>query len=104
MREFFRELGLLAAIAGGAGLLLGLVFGLWTGDGVLTWLAYGLDIAGAVMIGLGFLAGPESPRKRYVREKILKEDAPPKGESRLVPFVIVGLVLVAAGTVFELAI
>ena len=104
MKEFLREVGLIAAIAGGAGLLLGLVLGLWTGDGVLTWLAYGLDIAGAVMIGLGFLTGPESPRKRYVREKILKEDAPPKGESRLIPFVLVGVALVVAGTLFELAI
>jgi hypothetical protein len=104
VKPFLRELGLVAAIAGGAGLLLGLILGLLTGDGVLTWLAYGLDIAGAVMIGLGFLAGPESPRKRYVREKILKEEAPPKGESRLLPFVLVGVALVGAGTLFELAI
>lgn len=103
MRDFLRELGLLAAIATGAGLALGLVLGIFTGESIPKWLAYGLDIAGAVMIGLGFLTGPESPRKRYVRERILKEDAPPKSESRLIPFVTVGLALVAAGTLFELA-
>ncbi len=68
----------------------------------MKWLAYGLDIAGAVMIGLGFLTGPESPRKRYLREHILKEEAPAKTESRLIPFVTVGVALVIAGTLFEI--
>lgn len=103
MREFFRELALLAAIAAGASVVLGVILGLLTGEGVLQWIAYGLDIGGAIMIGLGFLSGPESPRKRYVRERILKEDAPAKGESRLIPFVTVGIALVAAGTLLELA-
>jgi hypothetical protein len=104
MRQFFRELALVTAIAAGAGLALGLILGMWTGESIPRWLAYGLDIAGAVMIGLGFLSGPESPRKRFLRERLLKEEAPPKGESRLIPFVIVGLALVAAGTLFEMAI
>jgi hypothetical protein len=104
MKEFLREIGLLAAIGAAAGLALGFVLGLWTGDSISTWLAYGLDIAGAVLIGLAFLTGPESPRKRYVRERITKEPAPPKGESRLVPFLLVGATLVAAGTLLELAV
>ena len=104
MREFFRELGIVAAIATAAGLAIGLVLGIWTGESIAKWLAYGLDIAGAVMIGIGFLTGPESPRKRYLREKVLKEDAPPKSESRLIPFVTVGLALIAAGTLIEVVV
>lgn len=103
MRAFFRELALLAVIATAAGLVLGLGLGIWTGESITKWLAYGLDIAGAVMIGLGFLTGPESPRKRYLRERYLKEAAPPK-DSRLIPFVTVGLALVAAGTLLEIVV
>jgi hypothetical protein len=98
-----RERGVLLAIAGLISLTLGLVLGLVQDESVVQWLAYGLDIGGAVLIGLGFLTGPESPRKRYVRERILKEPAPPKGESRLLVFVGAGLLLLAAGTLLELA-
>jgi hypothetical protein len=98
-----RELGVLLAIAGVISLTLGLVLGLVQGESIGQWLAYGLDIGGAVLVGLGFLTGPESPRKRYVRERILKEPAPPKGESRLLVFVGAGLLLLAAGTLLELA-
>ena len=103
MREFLRELGILLAIAGAASLLLGLVLGLVQDESIEQWLAYGLDIGGAVLIGLGFLTGPESPRKRYVRERILKEPAPPKAENRLLVFVAAGLLLLAAGTLLEIA-
>ena len=103
MRLLARELGLLLAIAGAASLALGLILGLAQGESVSTWVAYGLDIGGAVLIGIAFLTGPESPRKRYVRERILKEPAPPKAESRLLVFVAGGIVLLAAGTLFELA-
>ena len=99
-----RELGFLLAIAGTISLALGLVLGLVQDESIVQWLAYGLDIGGAVLIGLGFLAGPESPRKRYVRERILKEPAPPRGESRLLVFVGAGLLLLAAGTLLELAV
>jgi hypothetical protein len=99
-----RELGLLLAIAGAASLALGLVLGLVQDESIPQWLAYGLDIGGAVLIGLGFLTGPESPRKRYVRERILKEPAPPKGESRLLVFVSAGIVLLAFGTLLELVV
>jgi hypothetical protein len=99
-----RELGLLLAIAGVISLALGLVLGLVQNESIAQWLAYGLDIGGAVLIGLGFLTGPESPRKRYVRERILKEPAPPKGESRLLVFVTAGLLLLAAGTMLELVV
>ena len=104
MRNFMRELGLLLAIAGAISLALGFVLGLVQDESVGQWLAYGLDIGGAVLIGLGFLTGPESPRKRYLRERILKEPAPPKGESRLLVFVGAGLLLLAAGTLLELAV
>lgn len=104
MRTFLRELGLLLAIAGAASLLLGLVLGLVQDESIPQWLAYGLDIGGAVLIGLGFLSGPESPRKRYVRERILKQPAPPKTENRLLVFVAAGLLLLALGTMLELAI
>lgn len=103
MREFGRELGILLAIAGAASLLLGLVLGLAQDESIEQWLAYGLDIGGAVLIGLGFLTGPESPRKRYVRERILKEPAPPKAENRLLVFAAAGLLLLAAGTLLEIA-
>jgi hypothetical protein len=102
VKRFGRDLGLLLAIAGAASLALGLVLGLTQDEGVRTWLAYGLDIGGAVLIGLGFLTGPESPRKRYLRERILKEPASPRTESRLLLFVAAGIVLLAAGTLFEL--
>lgn len=104
MKLFARELGLLLAIAGAASLLLGLVLGVAQGESVSRWLAYGLDIGGAVLIGVGFLTGPESPRKRYLREHILKEPAPPKAESRLLLFGAAGVVLLVAGTLFELAV
>ena len=104
MKQFLRELALLAAIATAASLVLGLILGLVADESIAMWLAYGLDIGGAVMIGLGFLTGPESPRKRYMRERILKEEAAPKSESRLIPFVLVGLLLVAAGTLFEIVV
>lgn len=104
MREFGRELGILLAIAGTASLLLGLILGLVQDESIEQWLAYGLDIGGAVLIGLGFLTGPESPRKRYVRERILKEPAPPKAENRLLVFATGGLLLLAAGTLLEIAI
>jgi hypothetical protein len=103
VRSLMRELGVLLAIAGVISLTLGLVLGLVQGESLGQWLAYGLDIGGAVLVGLGFLTGPESPRKRYVRERILKEPAPPKGESRLLVFVGAGLLLLAAGTLLELA-
>jgi hypothetical protein len=103
VRLFARELGMVLAIAGAASLALGLVLGLVQDESVTQWLAYGLDIGGAILIGLGFLTGPESPRKRYVRERILKEPAPPKSESRLLLFAAAGVVLLAAGTLFELA-
>jgi hypothetical protein len=103
VREFGRELGILLAIAGAASLLLGLVLGLAQDESIEQWLAYGLDIGGAVLIGLGFLTGPESPRKRYVRERILKEPAPPKAENRLLVFAAAGLLLLAAGTLLEIA-
>jgi hypothetical protein len=99
-----RELGLLLAIAGAASLALGLVLGLVQDESIPQWLAYGLDIGGAVLIGLGFLTGPESPRKRYVRERILKEPAPPKGENRLLVFVSAGILLLALGTLLELVV
>jgi hypothetical protein len=57
-----------------------------------------------VLIGLGFLSGPESPRKRYVRERILKQPAPQKSENRLLVFVAAGLVLLALGTMLEVAV
>ena len=104
MKQFLREFAILAAIATAASLTLGLVLGVIADESITTWLAYGLDIGGAVMIGLGFLTGPESPRKRYVRERILKEGPAPKSESRLIPFVLVGVLLVAAGTLFEIAV
>jgi hypothetical protein len=104
VKEFGRELGILLAIAGAASLLLGLVLGLAQDGSIEQWLAYGLDIGGAVLIGLGFLTGPESPRKRYVRERILKEPAPPKAESRLLVFVTGGLILLAAGTLLEIVV
>lgn len=104
MRVFARELGLLLAIAGAASLALGLVLGVVQDESVTQWLAYGLDIGGAILIGLGFLTGPESPRKRYVREKILKEPAPSKSESRILLFGAAGIVLLVAGTLFELAV
>jgi hypothetical protein len=104
VRVFARELGLLLAIAGAASLALGLVLGIVQDESVTQWLAYGLDIGGAILIGLGFLTGPESPRKRYLREQILKEPAPPKSESRLLLFAAAGVVLLAAGTLFELAV
>lgn len=103
MRLFARELGLVLAIAGAASVVLGLLLGLAQSESIVRWLAYGLDIGGAVLIGVGFLTGPESPRKRYVRERILKEPAPPKSESRLLVFGAAGLVLLAAGTLLELA-
>jgi hypothetical protein len=104
VRIFLRELALLLAISVAASLALGLVLGLAQDESIPQWLAYGLDIGGAVLIGLGFLTGPESPRKRYVRERILKEPAPPKGESRLLVFVTAGIVLLAVGTLLELAV
>jgi hypothetical protein len=103
VRVFARELGLLLAIAGAASLALGMVLGVVQDESVLQWLAYGLDIGGAILIGLGFLTGPESPRKRYLRENILKQPAPPKSESRLLIFASAGVLLLAAGTLFELA-
>lgn len=103
MRVFARELGLLLAIAGAASLALGLVLGIVQDESVMQWLAYGLDIGGAILIGLGFLTGPESPRKRYLRENILKQPAVPKSESRLLIFASAGVLLLAAGTLFELA-
>jgi hypothetical protein len=103
VKLFARELGLLLAIAGAASLVLGLVLGLMQDESVMQWLAYGLDIGGAILIGFGFLTGPESPRKRYVREHILKQPAPPKSESRLLIFASAGFLLLAAGTLFELA-
>ena len=99
-----RELGILLAVAGAASLLLGLVLGLVQDESIGQWLAYGLDIGGAVLIGLGFLTGPESPRKRYVRERIRKEPAPPKTENRLLVFAAAGLLLLAAGTLLEIGI
>ena len=102
MRLFARELGLLLAIAGAASLALGLILGLVQDESVLQWLAYGLDIGGAILIGLGFLTGPESPRKRYIREHILKEKAPARSENRLLVFASAGVVLLAVGTLFEI--
>jgi hypothetical protein len=102
VRLFARELGMVLAIAGAASLALGLMLGLMQDESVLQWLAYGLDIGGAILIGLGFLTGPESPRKRYVREHILKEPAPKKTESRLLIFAAAGVLLLAAGTLFEI--
>jgi hypothetical protein len=101
---FARELGLLLAIAGAASLALGLVLGIVQDESVTQWLAYGLDIGGAILIGLGFLTGPESPRKRYIRENILKQPAPPKSESRLLIFASAGVLLLVAGTLFEIAV
>ena len=103
MKQFLRELAILGAIATAASLTLGLVLGVIADESITRWLAYGLDIGGAIMIGLGFLTGPESPRKRYMRERMLKEAPAPRSESRLIPFVLVGLLLVGAGTLFELA-
>jgi hypothetical protein len=104
VRVFARELGLLLAIAGAASLALGLVLGVMQDESVTQWLAYGLDIGGAILIGLGFLTGPESPRKRYLREQILKQPAAPKSESRLLLFAAAGVLLLVAGTLFEIAV
>ena len=103
MSAFAREVGRTVLIVGVVSVLLGIVLGLVQAESVLQWIAYGLDIGGAVIIGIGFLTGPESPRKRYVRERVLKQPAPPRGESRLLTFGVAGILLVAAGTLVEIA-
>ena len=102
MKTFAREFGKTLLVAGAASLALGIALGLFQRESVLQWIAYGLDIGGAVMIGLGFLTGPEAPRKRYIRERVLKQPAPPRGESKLLTFSAVGVLLVAAGTLVEI--
>ena len=99
--DFGRRVTLFTAVAGIASVLLGVLLGLFQGESIVRWIAYGLDIGGAAMIGLGFVTGPPSPRQRYLRERILKEKPTHSGESKLLLFVSVGLLLVAAGTLIE---
>jgi hypothetical protein len=104
VKAFARELAIVVAVAGAASLALGLGIALLKGDDILRWFAYGLEIGGAVLIGLGFLsAGGESPRKKYLLLHGMSKDEAPPRESRLLVFVLVGVALVGAGTLFELA-
>jgi len=104
MKLFAQEVGRTLLIGGVAGMALGVILALVQSESVTTWMAYGLDIGGAVLIGLGFLTGPEAPRKRYIRERVLKQPAPPKGESKLLTFSAAGIILVALGTLFEIVV
>jgi hypothetical protein len=101
---FARNLGQSLAVAVALSLAAGALIALWQGESVVRWLAYGLDIGGAVMVALAVLStGGESPRRKFMRNRGMLNDAPARGESRLLVFGLVGIVLVAAGTLFELA-
>lgn len=103
MRTFARELGRTVLVVGAASAVLGIALALFQSENVLQWIAYGMYIGGGLIFGIGFLTGPESPRKRYVRERVLKQPPPPRGESKLLTFGATGLLLVAVGTLVELA-
>jgi hypothetical protein len=99
--DFARGLGTVFAVAVPASLAVGLVGALLKDEDVLRWLAYGLDIGGAVLVGLGFLTSNPSARAKHLAR--LRGDEPATGESRLLLFVTAGVLLLAAGTLLELA-
>jgi hypothetical protein len=99
--DFARGLGTVFVWAVPASLAIGLVGALLKDEDILRWLAYGLDMGGAVLIGLGFLSSNPSARSKYLAR--LRGEEPATGESRLLLFVTAGVLMLAAGTLIELA-
>ena len=79
-RHSLRTLGFVLGVGIFAAIVLGVAFAIAQDESVLRWIAYMLYIAGAAVIGFGFLAGqPASPRKLARQRTIARAEARAKG-------------------------